>query len=212
MGTAGWDWPFGARGRGDWSRGRRTGQRRPHGQPPDAWGDAAEAYPGAATLAEAAGRVGAEGADGAGAWSAAVARLAVAQLALTVAERPPSAGTLETARLAATEYVRQGGCGPAEARALATAAALASPEPVPALALALCEAGAAAAGDGCPGGASTLWRAAYRLAQPRRWEEAAALAAAGLEALARAGGSRAATRLWRGRATRHARRGGGIDR
>ena len=161
MGTAGWDWPFGARGRGDWSRGRRTGQRRPHGQPPDAWGDAAEAYPGAATLAEAAGRVGAEGADGAGAWSAAVARLAVAQLALTVAERPPSAGTLETARLAATEYVRQGGCGPAEARALATAAAL---------------------------------------------------AAAGLEALARAGGSRAATRLWRGRATRHARRGGGIDR
>jgi hypothetical protein len=215
MSQRAWDWPHGpAAG----ARGRR--RLRQGGLPPwrplERWADGAEAFPGAAAFEDVA-ELGAvlPAADGrpeaaeetlAGAAQAAAARLAVVQLALAAGRGFTAPDELEGGRAAAAAYVRSAELSPAESAALVAAIRLAGAEDVPVVASALCAAGAAAASGGPVGGATSLFRAAYRLAAARGWSAQAALAAAGMEGLARAGGARRSALLWSRRAARHARR------
>lgn len=198
------EWPFGGSGRAIWPRAGREWPRVRRGRAPDPWAEDVEAYPGAGALEDAVGRAGSE--SGEDAATAAAARAAVVQLALAAEAGLLRGEALEGARAAAAAYVRSSGCGRAEVAGLAAVVALAVEDPEPDLAGALDGAAAAAAAAGCRGGAASLWRAGYHVARRRRWSAQAALAATGMEGLARAAGSRAAARLWHARAERLARR------
>lgn len=200
------EWPFGGAGRAIWPRAGREWPRLRRGRAPDPWAEDVEAYPGAAALEDVVAGVGSEGSERAAA--AAAARAVVTQLAMAAEEGLLKGDALEEARALAAAHVRASGCGRAEAAALAAVVGLVAEEPEAVLAGALDDAAAAAAAAGCRGGAASLWRAGYRVARRRRWPAQAALAATGMESLARAAGSRAAARLWHARAERLARRAG----